>query len=148
LALAELLLKHALPHLVGHVEGRGADWRTGRVTRSLLDSLASTADAASLQPALRRHMLRPGAAAFLQQVARVVKAVPLEVPEGVPAEILADAHHNTAKLLGDMCLLLSSTTGEPGSQAGASSTAAQKRPQERSSRPDGKSLGSCRIWRQ
>ena len=122
-AVAELLLEHALPHLAAAVEEEVVDWGSDIGTSGLLYTLASSLGADSLQPALRHHMLQAGGAALVQQAARVVRAVPLEPPEGVPRYSLAGAHHNAAKLLRELCLLLTSATGQPGSQAAASSTA-------------------------
>ena len=122
-AIAALLLKHALPHLAAVAEGQGMDWRSCSGLGCLLDTLTSAVGSASLMPALQRHISLPGSAAFFQHAARVVKAVPLEVPEGVPAQQHAAAHRNAAKLLSDLCLLLTSAAGQPGSRAAATSTA-------------------------
>ena len=124
-AVAELLLRRVLPRLA-HAEGQGMDWRSC-AAKDLLDILAPVLGAASLQPALQHNMLRLGGADIVQQAARVAAAVPLELPEGLPAQHFAAAHLNSAKQLSDLCTLLTSAAGEPGEPAGqaaAVSTAA------------------------
>jgi hypothetical protein len=123
LAVSELLLGHALPRLVTAAEGQDMDWRSC-TAKGLLDIQAPVLGAASLQAGLQQSILRLGGANVVQQTVRVVAAVPLEPPEGVPAEHLAVAHYNAAKLLGDLCTVLTSAAGGPGSQTAAVSTAA------------------------
>ena len=144
-AIAELLLEHALPRLADAAERHDTAWYSSGAMGGLLETLPVLMYAASLRSALRSRLLQRGGAASFQQAARVARAVPLEVPEGMPADRLAAAHGRAAKLMSDLGLLLSSAAGEPDRQAAAINTAAAG---QRSRQPDGRWWASCRTWRQ
>ena len=97
-AVVSSLLEHVLPGLVATVEGRDMDWSTGGTT-PLQDSLIAALIAPSLAPAVRSRLHQPDGAAFLRQAVRVFGAVPLRHGEGLPAEVIMQAHASAIKLL-------------------------------------------------
>jgi hypothetical protein len=61
-AVANLLLEQALPYLAAAADGPDMDWCSG-IARRVLDVLAHSLDAASLQPAMGSRLRQPSNAA-------------------------------------------------------------------------------------